>query len=140
MGIFMEYFWYLIAAAVIIAPWLVLTKTIEALPNRQSKARQKAIEMGHVLTATLVKQYYNTGGTDKDQTRQTYCVYRYEYKGKSYKYEIYNDYPPQTITLYYLKDPKKAGGLGDIVIKKRRWWLRIAIMTGIIIIIAKILV
>ena len=140
MNVLMEYFWYFFAAVVIIAPWLVLTKTIEALPNRQEKARRRAIELGHVLTATLVRQDYNTGGTAKDQHRETHCVYRYEYDGKSYKYEIFNNYPPQTITLYYLKDPKKAGGLGDIVIKKRRWWLRIAIMTGIIIIIAKILV
>lgn len=135
---FMEYyFWYLFLAGAIVFPWYVVSKTFESLPSRQREAMGKAIEKGHVLTATLVRQYYNTGGTDKDQTRATLCIYKYQYKGKTYKYQIYNNYPPQTLTLYYIRNPRKAGSVGDIVLKERRWLLRFAVVAGIIIFISK---
>lgn len=134
---FMEYVWYFLAGAAIVFPWYIISSTIDRLPKHQEKARLKAIEKGHVVTATLVKYY----GRDRDNpSQQAQCKYKYEFDGKTYSYTAYSDYPPETIKLYFVKNPRKAAVGNAINVSEKPWFLRFIIISAIIIFIAKVLV
>jgi hypothetical protein len=49
-------------------------------------------------------------------------VYQYEYKGKKYRYRYYlNDNLPSTITLYFMKNPRKATTSVMDAVDKTNW-------------------
>lgn len=133
---YMEYVWYLLAAAAVVFPWYILSSTIDRLPKRQERAKQKAIEKGHVVTATLVKQY---GRDWNNPSLQSQCKYKYEYDGKTYSYTAYSDYPPDTLELYFIRTPRKAAVGNAINASEKPWLLRFIIVLAIVIFVAKCL-
>lgn len=136
----MVYLMCLFVAAVIVFPWFIVSRTFEGLPNKQAKAKEKAIKMGHVIEASLSDIYTRTNGTEKDQHRENTCIYHYCVNGKRYQYTLFNDHPPKTLTLYYLNDPQKAGVEGDINVSGTSWILRYLIVLGIVVFLAKVLI
>ena len=88
----------LFVAAVIVFPWFIVSRTFEGLPNKQAKAKEKAIKMGHVIEASLSDIYTRTNGTEKDQHRENTCIYHYCVNGKRYQYTLFNDHPPKTLS------------------------------------------
>lgn len=136
----MRFLIYLFAAAAIVFPCFIISKTFERLPKRQDKAKEEAIKKGNVVEATLERTYWRNGGTEKDQHRENQCDYVYEVNGKQYKYTIYNNNPPSVLRLYYLKNPRKAAVQGAIDVSGKPWLLRFAIVAAIITVIAEILV
>lgn len=132
----MEYFPYLFVAAIIVFPWFIISKNIEAQPKRQQEAKKKAIQLGHVVTAEFVRSYSSDREEDRGLGRQ--CEYRYFCDGKTYKYIIFTDVPPRTLPLYYLKNPRKAAMGDSIEIFEKHWFLRFILVAAILILIAKI--
>lgn len=138
MGPWTEWFAYLVGAAAIWFPWYIISKYADALrsarhPELQAAAKQKAIEMKHVVSATLWRRF------QKEDGRGCQCIYHYLCNGKKYRFDIFNDAPPQEITLYYLKSPRKAAPEGSIVLHQRHWLLRYVIITAVIIFVARVL-
>lgn len=131
----MEYFTYIFVAAIIVFPWYIISKNIERLPKHQQKAKEKAIQMGHVVTAEFVRSFSNDREEDRGLGRQ--CEYHYICNGKKYKYIIFTDNPPRTLKLYYLKSPKKAAMGDSIETSEKHWILRFIIVAAILIIIVK---
>lgn len=132
----MEYFMYLFAAVAIVFPWYIISTKLNLLPKRQEEARQKAMERGHVVTATFVRSY----GRDVDNPNlPSQCLYRYTCNGKSYKYTVFTDDPPRELTLYYMRNPRKAAEGDAINASEKPWFLRFLIVAAIIIFIAKVL-
>ena len=130
----MEYFMYLVAAAAIVFPWYLISTTVDRSPERQKKALRKAIEQGHVVTAGFVRSYRKEKGNGRQ------CDYRYEVNGKTYRCSIFSDNPPQTLQLYYVRNPKHANIATAINVSERNWFLRFAIIAATIILFAKVFV
>ena len=132
-----EYFIYLFAAAVIVFPWFIVSKTFERLPKKQEKAKEKAIKLGHVVTASFVRSF---GKSREDGSRESQCEYQYYCKGKKYKYTLFTDFPPREIDLYYIRNPRKAEVAGAINVSEKPWLLRYVIVAAIIILVMKLIV
>ena len=139
MGPWTEWFAYLFAAAAIWFPWYIISRNAEALravrhPEVQAAAKQRAIEMRHVVTATLWRSF------QKEDSRGCHCIYHYTCNGKQYRYDIYEDAPPREITLYYLDSPRKAAPEGAIALHRRHWLVRYVVIAAVIIFVAKVLI
>ena len=130
----MEYFMYLFTAAAIVFPWYLISTTIDRMPGRQQKAMRKAVEQGHVVTAYFVRSYR------KDREMGKQCDYKYEVNGKTYRCSIFTDNPPETLKLYYVRNPQNANIETAINVSEKNWILRFVIVAAIIILLAKILV
>ncbi len=130
----MEYFIYPVTAAAIVFVWYLISTTIDRSPKRQAKARRKAVEQGHVVTAVFVKSYLKEKGNGKQ------CDYKYEVSGKTYKRSIFSDNPPRTLKLYYVRNPKNANIATAINASEKNWLLRFVIIAAMIILIAKVLI
>lgn len=133
----MEYFPYVFASAVITFVWCIIRENLDMLPGKQEKAKAKAIKLGHVVSAYYVKSYINKSDYRSAEYRQKICVYNYECNGKKYKYQILSDYPPESIVLYYVRNPKNARPEGAMASKDRHWIVRFFVILAIIIIIMK---
>lgn len=124
-----EIFISLFAAAVITFPFYLISKQFSMSSKKQEKAKQKAIERGHVVLANLVKVYMALRDNPRRSIDQhSEAVYSYEYNGRQYKYTAFSDAPPQTLQLYFLTNPKKASIEGDIPLTKFPWPVAYAIV------------
>lgn len=132
-----EIFISLFAAAVVIFPIYLISKQFSMSSKKQERAKQKAIERGHVVLARLVKVYMASRDNPRRSIDQhSEAVYSYEYDGKKYKYSAFSDSPPQTLQLYFLTNPKKASIEGDIPLTKFPWpvaYLIVAVCAYLII-------
>ena len=74
-----------------------------------SRRVEKAVALGHVVTAKRIK-YWDDGVTpDEKTTSQYHAAYAYEVSGKPYQYKyLERAVPPVQIQLYYLDDPGRA--------------------------------
>lgn len=141
----MYYGWYFIAAAVIIFPWYIISKTFEGFPNSQAKALAKAKKLGHVCKAHLLKEKYIPGGWNQNPAlRFSYlCTYTYKYKDKTYKKKVRYDEDDtilDEIELYFISNPKKAALPNSITISNKSWVLRYVIVLTIILLIKFLLI
>ena len=75
----------------------------------RSRRVEKAMALGHVVTAKRIK-YWDDGVTpDEKTTSQYHATYTYEVAGKPYQYKyLERTVPPVQIQLYYLDDPGRA--------------------------------
>lgn len=74
-----------------------------------SRRVEKAMALGHVVTAKWIK-YWDDGVTPDEQTTSHYhATYAYEVSGKPYQYKyLERAVPPVQIQLYYLNNPGRA--------------------------------
>lgn len=74
-----------------------------------SRRVEKAMALGHVVTAKRIK-YWDDGVTPDERTTSHYhATYAYEVFGKPYQYKyLERAVPPVQIQLYYLNDPGRA--------------------------------
>ena len=74
-----------------------------------SRRVEKAMALGHVVTAKRLK-YWDDGVTPDERTTSHYhATYAYEVAGKQYQYKyLERAVPPVQIQLYYLDDPGRA--------------------------------
>ena len=100
---------WLIAIIVIVTyifEGILLAKGYFRVPTRNAKRVKEAEQRGHVITAYLFKDY-STRYASSDEVQA--AVYRHTVDGVEYKYNFCERQdPPQSITLFYLDDPKKT--------------------------------
>ena len=108
---------YLLEARIFIAmvlggiatPILVLLINSLIMPFLKDKAIIKARKDGHVVEARLIKKVNGSVNESMEEMRRVYATYEYEYNGRKYKQrEYYIDYAPETKTMYFKRNPKKA--------------------------------
>lgn len=95
-----------------LTPIFCLLRKMFYVPFIQKKLFQEAVDKGNVVKAKL-KSSYKVMRSDLDGDRHTMpyrtAIYVYEYKRKKYKYRARaHENPPEEITLYFLKSPKRA--------------------------------
>lgn len=128
--------------SVLVTPVAVLLSKIFVVPFLREKMLKKAEEEGHILTATLKKKYdaLHYDETGPHATNEEVGVYTYEYNGKTYRYRLSSNWSiPDTITLYYIKNPKKATLAGDLG-NRETPWLKIYCIVSVIIAVGFVIV
>jgi len=128
MAIFVSLF----AACVIVFPIYLIHSAIFGRKNKE-KALKKAVDRGNVVEAVLVKNsspYESPIATSSRYVRR--CVYEYTYRGKKYKYRCELELPADTLTLYFVDNPRKAVRKGELDDSKVCWPL----IFGIVALIA----
>lgn len=130
-------------ASIVVTPIFCLLRTIFFVPFIREKLRKEAIRKGHVIEASLQKSYnavkhdteFGNVGTIED-----IGVYHYEYNGKTYKYQATTSKGLSSkITLYYIKNPRKATVSMDL----GNWeipWLRFYLIIALVIAVATVIV
>ena len=121
----------LVSAA--ITPIFCVARKIWYVPLMRQKYVKKAIENGRVVQAKLVKSWDSWNQSESGAliaSNEVLGVYTYEYKGKKYKYRASStSYLPDELTLYFLKNPRKASLYDEIGFRESNWlqyWLIIA--------------
>lgn len=129
--------------SVAVTPIFCLLRKIFFVPFIRKNLREKAIRKGHVIEASLQKTHnvvkhdtnFGTVGTIKDVG-----VYCYQCNGKKYKYQLITTTKlPSTITLYYIKNPRRATVARDL----GNWetpWIRFYLIISLVIAIATVIV
>lgn len=85
------------------------------LPNVQPSLAEKAKQKKRIVTATLIETQYLPDGSEKG-------IYEYDYKGKTRTYVMFSEIPLEDrISLYYLRNPKKATQPPRIGLKEMPW-------------------
>lgn len=108
---------YALLAAFLLTPilrrlWILMVNPL--LRNRNLKT---AIRRGHVVEATLDRQY-----SDYDNSGKTIGEYHYTYKGRRYKCKIVSMHSlPYTGTLYFVRYPSKATVKDNVGILECSW-------------------
>ena len=97
-----------IGIAVIVILFILEIRWSHAHPPH-SRCVEKAVALGHVVTAKRIK-YWDDGVTpDEKTTSQYHAAYAYEVSGKPYQCKyLERAVPPVQIQLYYLDDPGRA--------------------------------
>ena len=97
-----------IGIAVMVVLFILEVRWSRAHPPR-SRRVEKAMALGHVVTAKRIK-YWDDGVTPDEKTTSHYhATYAYEVSGKQYQYKyLERAVPPVQIQLYYLDDPGRA--------------------------------
>lgn len=116
-----------ITGAIFITPIFIFLRKLFFGPFINKKLVEKAKLKGNVLTAHLVKHYdqYNDSGQYKRTSGKEIGVYEYECNGNKYKYRYISiNKLPEEITLYYLKNPRKASVSKELYITQRSPWLK----------------
>lgn len=129
----------IIFACMIVFPFFISSLVRARNPRRQQESLNQAIANGHVVTAILKKRY---GSVDDPFSRSArgmveLGVYEYEYKGRKYKYKLYDDYLPTTVKLYFLKNPRKAVEAAALGASDTCWPLIIAIIACAIYLVCR---
>lgn len=114
-----------------------ISKTPSVRERNNKKALEKAKERGHVVEATLVRQYRANSDIGARSDYQSVGQYQYSYKGKQYTYRFQSDDPPYKLTLYFVKKPRKATVEGALREKKNIWPLIYIAVTALLYVIIK---
>lgn len=76
-----------------------------------SRRVEKAMALGHVVTAKQIKYWDDGIMPDEKTTSHYHATYAYEVSGKQYQYKYLDRaVPPIQIQLYYLEHPGRAFG------------------------------
>ena len=129
-------------AAIALTPIVCLLRKIFFVPFIRKSLREKAKEKGHVVQATLQKHHnimnHNTDGVPLPTMRE-FGTYTYSVNGKQYKYQhITTRGLHDSLTLYYIKKPRKATVGGDLGNWETPWfkiYLLVSLVAAIIIFI-----
>lgn len=126
--------------SVMITPIFCLLRKIFFVPFNRQKFREKAEKKGHVVEATLQKYHTidDDPGMPIDRKMGTYT---YQVKGKKYKYRLMtSNRLPSTITLFYLKKPRKATTSGNLGNRECPWFKFYLIISLIVAIVSAVAV
>lgn len=130
----------LFMAAVFVFPAYIISTAFTGSEKRSRAAVDKAIARGHVVRAVLTKAgppcFDVHGMTTPGPHRRG--VYEYTYKGKRYKYYFWANNPPSTLTLYFLKKPRKAT-VEKAMFDSEFSWMRMYIIVAVVFILLRML-
>lgn len=130
-----------------VTPIFCWLRKVYYVPVVNQKILQKAIDKGHTVNASLVKSgdivgvmQTNVDTSGVVDTGKIMGTYLYEYNGKKYKHHINTrNRLPEEITLYFIKNPRKASLPSEIGYSESNWllyYLVISIISCIITLIA----
>lgn len=116
-----------ITGAIVITPIFIFLRKLFYGPFINKKLIEKAKEKGNIITARLIKHYdqHNHNKNGMTVTGKEIGVYEYEVNGRKYKYRLLTiNGLRQEITLYYLKNPRKAMLSKELYITERSPWIK----------------
>lgn len=130
-------------ASVAITPIFCVLWKIFYLPFIRKKLLEKAKADGHVVEAHLIKKHNIRNHNNRNgvplPTMEDMGTYNYEVNGKKYRYRLVSSVCiPKTVTLYYIKKPRKATLANDLGNWESPWikfYLVISLVVAIIIVI-----
>lgn len=130
-------------ASLAITPVFCLLRKLFFVPFIRKSLREKAERKGHVVEAHLLKSHnirnHNTDGVPLP-TMEDMGIYSYEVNGKTYRYRLLSTTGiPQTITLYYIKKPRKATLANDL----GNWespWLKFYLIISLLVAVATVVI
>lgn len=130
-----------------VTPLFIFLRKIFYVPIIRKRLFEKAKADGHIIEATLVKTisgYYAYEEADKDlKAIETRYVYHYDCGGKIGKYVTDStNTPPEKITLYYIKNPRKATAANELGTYETPWttWAKSYLVISLVIAIAATIV
>ena len=128
-------------ASLVITPVFWLLRTLFYVPFICKSLQEEAERKGNVVEAHLLKSHdirtYDADGIGMP-TMEEMGTYSYEVNGKSYRYRLMSTTGiPETITLYYIKNPRKATLAHDL----GTWefpWLKYYLVIALVVAIATV--
>lgn len=123
--------------AIFVTPIFVLVKNMFYTPLMQNRYLRKAVDKGHVVEARFESSHdiYSHQNGDHSYTGRERGSYVYEWKGKKYKYSaVTRNRLPETISLYFLKNPRKASPQ-DMIGYKEVGWFKCYLMSSLIMMV-----
>lgn len=124
-------FYSLFLAFVVVMPCYWVSLYRNTAKKSQERMLATAIERGHVVEASLIKQSTLLSDVPGIVGYTYRLVYTYNYNGKKYKYLYWSITPPETLTLYFVKDPRKATVPGAMSPEKTNWVLVYLILSAV---------
>lgn len=115
----------IIGACMITLPLYIISKVRGKSPKRHRAALDRAMSRGHVVTAVLKKRYSSVRDPYSRSANGLVDMglYEYEYKGKKYRYKLFDDCLPPTLKLYFESKPRKAVEAEALGAVERPWFL-----------------
>lgn len=130
----------IIFACMIVFPFFIVSLARAKSPKRCEAALNKALSKGHVVTAVLKKRRGSVSDpySRSRRGRVGMGIYEYTYKGRNYKYKLYDDSLPSTVKLYFTKSPRKAVQAAALGRSDICWPLIIAVIACVIYMCGKL--
>lgn len=130
----------IIFACMIVFPFFIVSLVRAKSPRRREAALNKALSKGHVVTAVLKKRHSSVSDpfSRSASGMVDLGIYEYEYKGRKYKYKLYDGHLPSTVKLYFTKSPRKAVEAAALGRSDTCWPLIIAVIACVIYIFGKL--
>lgn len=126
-------------ASLAITPLFCLLRMLFYVPFIRKSLQEEAERKGNVVEAHLLKSHDIRDGNGMP-TMEEMGTYSYEVNGKSYRYRLMSTTGiPETITLYYIKNPRKATLAHDL----GTWefpWLKYYLVIALVVAIATVAV
>ena len=126
-------------ASLAITPLFCLLRKLFYVPFIRKSLQEKAERKGNVVEAHLLKSH-DIRDSNGMPTMEEMGTYSYEVNGKSYRYRLLSTMGiPKTITLYYIKNPRKATLANDL----GNWespWLKYYLVIALVVAIATVAV
>lgn len=109
----------------VVTPVFCGIRKVFYVPFRQKKILKNAIASGHMVEARLIKrrvEHAPNNGHGRVSTGQDIGIYEYQLDGKIYRTRTLSvNRLPETMTLYYEKNPKKAVPADYVGFVERVW-------------------
>lgn len=109
----------------LVTPFFCLLRKIFYVPFVHKRLLQKAIDKGNMLEAKLIKsfdEHERVGTHGRISTGKRIGVYEYFHNGKRYRYRATSaNGLPATMTMYYLKSPRRASPPDYVGFRERCW-------------------
>lgn len=125
--------------AIFATPIMVYLRIVFYVPFIREKLLEKAKEEGHVIEAKLQKTY-DEHDKDGNWTGAEVGVYVYECKGRMRKTRLRSQWGmSDTVTLYYIKNRKKAMPASQLGIYEQPWIKMYFLTWGVLAIVFSII-
>ena len=124
-----------ITGAIFITPIFIFLRKIIYGPTINKRLFEQAKEKGNVVVAKLIKHYdqYNHNGAYKNVSGKEIGIYEYEVNDRKYKYRFITiNGLHKEITLYYIKNPRKASVPKEMFITQSSPWIVSFLLIGFI--------
>lgn len=110
-------------AALFVFPAYLITTMINSTPKKREAAWVEACNRGHRVTAVLKRRSVfrrDVPGITTGRVRQG--VYEYTWGNRTYKYRFWAYDLPNTLSLFFLTNPRKAVVKEALCAKEVNWW------------------
>lgn len=130
----------IIFACMVVFPFFIGSLVRAKSPKKRETALNQALAKGHVVTAILKKRHSSVRDpfSRSASGKVDLGIYEYEYKGRKYRYKLYDGQLPATVKLYFVKSPQKASEAAALGRSDTCWPLVIAVIASVIYAIGRV--